>query len=567
VKRIDILPDDVLLDIFDFYMNEYAILSVKWHAHAWPSLAHVCRRWRSLVFQSRCRLNLQLYCTPQTPAKDTLDDWPALPLTIHGSMDLTSGADNIIAALRKSNRVCNVELYLAGRQFEEVLAAMHVSFPELTNLRLSSHDENPPVIPDSFLDGSAPRLRNFSLNGIPFLGLPNLSATHLVSLNLSDIPHSGYISPEEMVAPLSVLSSLEILSLGFRSPQSHPDWESRSIPRLKCSILPALRRLHFKGVTEYLEELVTRIDTPQLDGMNITFFNQIDFACTRLAQFIDCTPKLRARDEAHVQLDDRTAGISLRNRTSNLSLRVYELLINISCREPDWQLSSIEQICNSLHLLSTPEDLYIEHGYSQLVWKSGAIEDILWSELLRPFAAVKNLYLSKEFAPGIAVALKELVGIAEVLPKLQNIFVEGLQPSGPLQENIGQFVAERRLSDHPIAISVSTWKEVRVNRRESRSRFPFAMQGLLPNNLRCVVRCRAVSHNNFCTIIHRFRILVVGKVRIMYHTGRKRNWCILHRSETLASPHSSKPFSKWICWFVPSYLRTPASPTYAPCKF
>jgi F-box-like len=476
VKRIDILPDDVLLEIFDFYMNEYPILSVKWRAHAWLSLVHVCQQWRGLVFQSPRRLKLQLYCTPQTPAKDTLDVWPAFPLIIHGSMAITSGTDNIVAALGKSNRVCDIELHLAGWQLEEVLSMMQVPFPELTDLRLSSHDETPsvtvthnktpPALPDSFLDGSAPRLRNFSLHGIPFPGLPILvlSATHLVSLNFSDIPHSGYISPEEMISPLSVLSSLEVLSLEFRSPQSRPDWESRSIPRLKRSILPALRKLHFKGVTEYLEELVTRIDTPQLDGMNTTFFNQIDFSCTRLAQFINCTPKLRARDEAHVQFYDSTASISLRNRASNLSLQVHEILMNISCREPDWQLSSIEQVCNSLHPLSTPEDLYIEHGYLQLVWKSDAIENILWLELLRPFAAVENLYLSKEFAPGIAVALQELSGITEVLPRLQNIFVEGLERSGPLQENIGRFVSARRLSDHPIAISIRTWNKSHKHR-------------------------------------------------------------------------------------------------------
>jgi len=75
---------------------------------------------------------------------------------------------------------------------------------------------------------------------------------------------------------------------------------------------------------------------------------------------------------------------------------------------------------------------------------------------LVPFTTVKDLYLSKEFAPGIAVALQELVGgrITEVLPNLRNIFVEGLKALGHFQENIGQFVAVRNLSDHPIAISV-----------------------------------------------------------------------------------------------------------------
>jgi hypothetical protein len=40
-----------------------------------------------------------------------------------------------------------------------------------------------------------------------------------------------------------------------------------------------------------------------------------------------------------------------------------------------------------------------------------------------------------------------------VLPNLENIFVERLEPSGPLQENLGQFVAARQLSRHPVAIS------------------------------------------------------------------------------------------------------------------
>ncbi len=99
------------------------------------------------------------------------------------------------------------------------------------------------------------------------------------------------------------------------------------------------------------------------------------------------------------------------------------------------------------------EVLHIEHEYSDLVWKDDAIENTLWLELLLPFPALKNLYLSKDFAPGIAAALQETVG-TELFPNLQNIFVKGLEPLGPFQESIGQFVAARELSGHPIAISV-----------------------------------------------------------------------------------------------------------------
>ena len=80
-----------------------------------------------------------------------------------------------------------------------------------------------------------------------------------------------------------MLSSLQTLSLEFRSPQSRPDRESPSLPPPKRSILPALAEFRFKGVIEYLEELMTHIDTPQLSQMDINFFNQIDFDCPRLA--------------------------------------------------------------------------------------------------------------------------------------------------------------------------------------------------------------------------------------------------------------------------------------------
>ena len=449
--RIDVLPDEVLLGVFDFCVGS-SWLEGKARVDGWQPLVHVCRRWRSLVLESPRRLNLRLYCTPQTPARDTLDVWPALPLMVRGYYtSLTSGTENTIAALRRSNRVCQVVLeYLKAWQLEEVLAAIQVPFPALTDLRLKLESEGGtlPVIQDSFLGGSAPHLQSFSLNGIPFPGLPKLllSATHLVTLWLSNIPHSGYISPEAIVALISMLSSLERLTLEFLSPQSRPD---RRPPPSKLSVIAALRYFHFKGVIEYLEDLVTRIDTPQLDDMDITFFNQIDFDTQRLSQFINRTPKLGKRyGDAHVEFYSHSVVVSLPRGF---------LWIAISCRKLDWQLSSIEQVCNSsLYPLSTVEDLYIKDHFSRLFWENDTIENTLWLQLLLPFTAVKNLYLSKEFAPDIAAALQELVGgrIMEVSPNLQNIFVERLEPSGPFQENIAQFVAARQISDHLIAISV-----------------------------------------------------------------------------------------------------------------
>jgi hypothetical protein len=442
--QIDVLPDDILLEIFYFYM----VLSWGYNTGGWQSLIHVCRRWRYLVFGSPRRLNLRLYCTPFTPTRDKLDVWPALPLVV-ASRDTglpSSYTDNIIAALEQSNRVCDVSFEsLKDWQLEDILALMQVPFLELTELCLSSRHGTPPVIPDSFLGGSAPLLRNFYLDGIPFPGLPNLllSATQLVTLYLFNIPDSGYISPEAMVALLSVLSSLERLSLESESPQSRPVSESRSLPPIKRAILPALSSLYFKGVSAYLEEIVTHIDAPQLDVMGITLFNQI--STPRLAQFINRT-SLRVGDKACLEFYNGYTRVEF--------LGVMSHYISISCREPDRQLSSIAQVCNPLHSLSAVERLYIKE-YGGIVLNNDAVMKTLWLELLLPFTAVKNLYLSRELAPGIAATLKELVGgrIIEVLPSLQNIYVEGLAGWGPLRENIGQFIATRQLSDHPIAIS------------------------------------------------------------------------------------------------------------------
>src|ERR1700733_10047795 len=117
MNRIDVLPDDVLLEIFDFYVHMSLSYEGKAGIEAWQSLVHVCRRWRSLVLESPRRLNLRLFCTDRTPAKDTLDVWPPFPLIVQGFMELSLGVDNIIAALMQSNRVYQVYLWdLADRQ-------------------------------------------------------------------------------------------------------------------------------------------------------------------------------------------------------------------------------------------------------------------------------------------------------------------------------------------------------------------------------------------------------------------------------------------------------------------
>ena len=199
------LPDDVLLEIFDFYTD---LIDNLQRIQEWMTLAHVCRRWRSVVFQSPRRLNLQLLCRPTTPVRDTLEIWPPLPLIICDLDEEPAEVDNIIAVLERNNRVCQIRLnFLSSLQLEYITdsAAMNEPFLELTGLHLRVIGDKPgPILPDSLLGGTTPRLRYLYLQDVLFPGLPKLllSATNIIKLDL-DIPPSGYLPPEPIATSRS----------------------------------------------------------------------------------------------------------------------------------------------------------------------------------------------------------------------------------------------------------------------------------------------------------------------------------------------------------------------------
>ena len=453
---IDILPDEVLLEIFDYYVAE----AEKYRKYEeWEILVHVCQKWRYVVFCSPLHLNLRILCSAGTPVGEKLAVWPPLPLIIKQYYDSTSKYNdniNIITALGHSDRVCEIDLDIPSPLLERVFPAMEKTFVGLKYLRLGAIGMAP-VVSDSFLGGSAPHLQQLWSSSIPFpfpvLRKLLLSAPNLVILFLSDIPHSAYFSPEAMVTCLSVLTRLEWLCIGFNSPRSRPPQEGRHPPPTR-SILPALTELTFIGVSEYLEDLVARIDGPLLNKLFIKFFHQLIFDTPQFAQFVGRTPNLKAYDDAHVIFSDSHAIITLQRRDNP---GFPGLHLEILCRPSEWQLSSVAQLCTS----SLPQDLIpeLEHLYilEDVTWRPHWQSDLVnnkWSKLFHPFTNVKNLYLSQEFVLRIVPTLQKLVGegVTEVLPNLQNIFLE----SGHVPEAIRQFIAQRELSSPPIAISYWT---------------------------------------------------------------------------------------------------------------
>ena len=465
---MDSLPNIVLLEIFDHYLDEYQRLGC---LNAWQTLVHVCRKWRNVVFRSPCRLNLRLQCGATAPVSK-IDVWPLFPIVINiDALEIWGPwcRDNVVDALEHNDRVCQLSIFeIYSKDLEKILAAMQKPFPVLTRLELLQprpHKETAPINPDSFLGGSVPHLQTLCLDCVPFPGLPKLllSATHLVDLDLQRIPYSGYISPEAMVTCLSGLTRLESLTIVFKSPRCRPDQNSRRPPPLTRALLPVLAKLKFGGSSEYLEDLVARIDVPLLVELAMQFFHQLIFDTPLLTQFIGRISKFSKHDRAQaaVVLSDKAYVIFTLPQTSNGKPHI--LRFGISCGQSDWQLSSLAQFCGSSFpyaLIPAVEHLYIvESCFPQPRWQDD-IESNQWLELFHPFTAVKCLYMSEVFEPRVVHALQASVeaGDTEVLPALQVLFLEEPCPSGPLLAVIEKFVAARELSGNHI--SVFPWRGV-----------------------------------------------------------------------------------------------------------
>jgi hypothetical protein len=162
------LPDNVLLEIFSFYQMAEKSPQSSWHV-----LVHVCQTWRYIVFASPRRLHLQLICNGKTPVRKALGVWPRLPIIISDPAAAAHlGGVNIIAAVGHHDRVCKINLGgLTSGLLERLSTTMQVSFPALTYLNLrfynalalgAARPESAPVLPNSFLGGSAPRLQSLT---------------------------------------------------------------------------------------------------------------------------------------------------------------------------------------------------------------------------------------------------------------------------------------------------------------------------------------------------------------------------------------------------------------------
>ena len=418
---IDLLPDNVLLEVFDLYRLRDSRYASPW-PWRWHTLVHVCQRWRYIILASPCRLDLRLLCTKKTPAKESLHIWPTLPIEINDGYSYLSneseGCKNVHAALEHHDRVSGIKLTIEKSPLERWATVIQKPFPALMHLELRSNaSKEPLVLPDGFLGGFAPRLQTISLSCIAFPALPKLlsSSKDLVCLTLNNIPPSCYISPEAMVTGLSGLTNLESLTFRYPLLWSSPHQRSENPPPVTRVIIPALTEFKFTGDCGYLDDLVAQIDAPLLANFEIMFADEPFLWIRHLPQFIDRTEELGSPDFARLQFC-RRGGMEMTLQKSRGSLKLTIPRGQYCC-----EIRLMMQICEqSLLTLSTVKTLRIRKE------RSAEMKHVDWVEFCRPFTAVENIHVCRALGPLVG-ALGDLAYSRKehekhVLPALKDVW-------------------------------------------------------------------------------------------------------------------------------------------------
>ena len=447
---------DELLDIFHHYRLEDVD---SWNIRlAWCKLTHVCRRWRYLIYDSSSLLDIYLLLRHGSPTLDSLAHLPPLPLVIDYCNTTTTWVRqdelSLLTGLQQCGRVRRSFLQVPSPHLGICLASMGNIYPILEYLSLSpTTEENTSlVLPSTF---RAPNLRYLALQGVGFpTGLPLFTFfTTLVTLTLTRITAPFYFHPGHLVTQLRCLLHLEELSIDFAVPIPLPSTEGEMLPApLPRVMLPALKRLMFRGVAVYLENLVAQINTPLLEQLIVTLFFELAFTLVALSKFVIITRGFRCLS---AKVLFKKEGVSIVTANGE-SLCSRGLTINVNCEHLDWQIDAATQCCRSLqHVLFAVEELALDLDEVRTPPDWGdSVDSTLWHGLLIPFRGVKKLQIGPPITSELSDALKpDAAELAlNLLPQLQKLEVQ--LRVNDANKAFSKFTETRELEGRPVELLV-----------------------------------------------------------------------------------------------------------------
>lgn len=280
---INHLPDELLVEIFDFY-RQVIVQSY----HLWPTertwwsitlewfeLIHVCKRWRTIMFASASRLGLCLILTPEKGGnmKTILSrHFPPLPIEIHYYRPVkTKDIGRMLAALKRPDRIRRIYLIASTALLNRFFKATKGAFPALETLELGDQNSKELKIPATFLKGPDLHLRSLKLHSI---SLPSASVSRLLSstpalTNLYLVIDTDVSPPPAMSFLLSHLHGLPCLH--------HLDLEIKGFTDIlvqpaepeEFSSFSKLTTFRYHGHSTFLNTLLARFAAPSLQEVNI----------------------------------------------------------------------------------------------------------------------------------------------------------------------------------------------------------------------------------------------------------------------------------------------------------
>ena len=356
---------------------------------------------------------------------------------------------NIIAALKHTDRIYDITLTLTRPLLEKLAPLMQKPFPVLQYLHLRTRDMLWSLaLPSAFLGGSAPQLRSIILLDTAFPTLPRLllSAVDLVSLQLCEIP--DMVSPEALVLGLYATPQLESLTMRFQSPTYRRDREAARPPLLNRAVLPVLSKFSFKGNSQYLEDLVARIDAPIIDEFDTILLDEIAYEIPQLTQFI-CRTEESSPYQISIYLLNERVVITLYFGPPSIRRTFWLKMVFDELDAADMHVLALARVCRHLSpLVSGTERLDVE-SMSWPEWDETDNEILVG--LFSPFNSVRRIEVAGTLFPSVASALARSAGEMGqmVLPALQDLHLKDTPPSLP---EIESFVAARRLSGHVVTV-------------------------------------------------------------------------------------------------------------------
>ena len=459
---IHILDDDSLLNVFyhcrPVLLDEdetgddtRVLLGGEWGRERWwYVLTHVCRRWREVVFASASHLGLCLVCTHGTPVAKMLADSPVLPLIVdyvdHDREMTLQDEDGILTALGYRGRIRRIRLRLPVPILQRLTTAMDEKFPMLEYLYIGPPTEHNTSLdfPQNF---QAPHLRNLLLKFFAFpIGIPLLATpVDIVTLSLNSIPPSAFFHPNDLLQRLSLMRQLEILGISFQSPA--PDLDSEmpllDTPFITDITLPNLRWFGFQGTSNYLEALLSLMDTPQLEKLQITFFNETTFVVPYLLRHM--STEYFKFNYARCCFYEEGVAVWV---FPNGGARTYAFCMHVICEHFDQQLSSAAQIFRVLSpLFSGVQHLiihYREHDLSSMGHHEA--RRTRWHEFLMSFNNVNTLRIPNGLVGELSRFLR---WDGEVLPKLNEVVCPTRHGAGGA---LNPFIDARSAAGHPVRL-------------------------------------------------------------------------------------------------------------------